>query len=80
MKKYKCEQCMDRDGDPMPDCIDLVNVNDKDDRIMANPDDFIVGKTYDESEFHLEERNYTYEDGYGTAPFAFMNDTIAKQK
>jgi hypothetical protein len=56
------------------DVRDLVNVNDPDDRILANPDDFnVVGEIVTEHDFRLEEANYVDEQGVGTAFFAFRN-------
>jgi len=53
--------------------IDLVNVEDEDDRFMANPDDFEVGEEVTEDDFYLKNCSYTDDQGIGTAPFAFRN-------
>jgi len=53
------------------DAIDLVNVIDEHDRIMAAPDEFFVGSLYDEDTFVIKDADYVDDNGVGHAPFAF---------
>jgi hypothetical protein len=55
------------------DVRDLVNINDENDRILANPNDFYkVGEIVTEDDFELIEANYIDEQGnLGTAEFAY---------
>lgn len=53
------------------DVIDLVNVQDSEDRIWASPDDFTVGETLTEEQFYTETRSYVDDQGTGSGEFAF---------
>lgn len=53
------------------DVIDLVNVQDSEDRIWASPEDFTVGETITEEQFYKESRSYVDDQGAGSAEFAF---------
>ena len=53
------------------EAIDLVNVIDEHDRIMAAPDEFIVGWLYDEDAFVIKDADYVDDNGVGHAPFAY---------
>lgn len=64
------EESIDNDG-----ILDLVNIEDDQDRILANPDDFFEGQEFWEDEFRVEECSYIDEQGnLGTTPFAFKLD------
>ena len=52
------------------EAIDLVNVEDEHDRIMAAPDEFIIGSLYDEDAFIIKDASYVDDNGVGHAPFA----------
>ena len=56
------------------EAIDLVNVDDPEERIMADPDSFTVGELVTEDEIYLEPRAYVDENNYGTAMFAFKKE------
>lgn len=69
MKTYKAikpEHLSEND-----EAIDLVNINDENDVIMAAPDNFQVGEILTEDQIEVKECNYVDEQGTGTAPFAF---------
>jgi hypothetical protein len=53
------------------DAIDLVNVIDEHDRIMAAPNEFFVGSLYDEDTFVIKDADYVDDNGVGHAPFVF---------
>jgi hypothetical protein len=58
-------------GETNPEVMDLVNVNDLTDRIMAAPDEFNVGEIVNENEFYLDEAMMVDEQYYGKGTFAF---------
>ena len=69
MKTYKAikpEHLSEND-----EAIDLVNINDENDVIMAAPNQFEVGEILTEDQIEVKECNYVDEQGTGTAPFAF---------
>ena len=55
------------------DAQDLVNIDDPEDRVMAAPEEFELGELVTENDFHMEERMYTDDQGYGAGMFAFKN-------
>jgi hypothetical protein len=64
MKTYKALKIED-------DVMDLVNIEDDTDTIMAAPDDFENGEVVTEEQIILKECNYVDEQGVGTGMFAF---------
>ena len=60
----------------LPDVIDLVNVNDPSDRFPANPDDFVVGETYDESQLKFESVTMVSEESAYSGSMAFLEEDI----
>lgn len=71
MKTYRVVQAIFEDGEMFENVLDLVNVDDEEDRIMAAPDEFKVGDLLEENDFFVEECNYVDDQGTGVAPFAF---------
>jgi len=80
MKKYKVVQPVVIRIDGMGieeeievyEALDLVNINDSSDKIMAAPDEFFVGSIISEDEFYMDSHSYIDEQGnLGTADFAF---------
>jgi hypothetical protein len=67
MKQYKVVQ-VEPDND---ECIDLVNVEDEDDRMMADPDSFKIGETVSEAQIEIHKVKYVDEQGVGTGFMAF---------
>lgn len=55
--------------------MDLVNVEDESDKIMCADDEFTEGELVTEDQFHTQVCSYVYDDGVGSAPFAFKNKT-----
>ena len=53
------------------EAIDLVNIKDENDVIMAAPDNFKIGEILTEDQIEVKECNYVDEQGTGTALFAF---------
>lgn len=69
MKTYKAikpEHLSEND-----EAIDLVNIKDENDVIMAAPDNFKIGEILTEDQIEIKECNYVDEQGTGTALFAF---------
>lgn len=56
------------------EAIDLVNVDDENDRLFADPDSFTVGELVTEDEIYLVPRAYVDENNYGTSFFAFKKE------
>lgn len=56
------------------EAMDLVNIDDETDRIMADPDSFTVGELVTEDKIYLEPRAYVDENNYGTCFFAFKKE------
>ena len=80
MKRYKVVQpIMINPDEPMGiqedmniEARDLVNVEDENDRYMANPDDFqTIGEIVTEDQFELVDSNYVDDQGTGMCDFAF---------
>jgi len=80
MKKYKVVQpIMINPNEPLGiqedmniEARDLVNVEDPEDRYMANPDDFeTIDEIISEDEFYTEDCQYVDDQSVGSAPFAF---------
>ncbi len=71
MKNYEVVLTVFENGETNPEVMDLVNVNDSTDRIMAAPDEFSVGEIVNENEFYLDEAMMVNEQGYGKGTFAF---------
>ncbi len=71
MKNYEVILTVFENGETNPEVMDLVNVNDSTDRIMAAPDEFSVGEIVNENEFYLDEAMMVNEQGYGKGTFAF---------
>lgn len=59
--------------------MDLVNINDETDRIMCAENQFLEGEIVNEYDFYLEYDNYVYDDGVGTAPFAYKGIDIFQE-
>lgn len=72
MKQYRAVQ-VEPEND---ECIDLVNIEDEDDRMMADPDSFIIGEVYTEDQIEMHDCDYVDEQGVGNAPFAFLVGSI----
>ena len=74
MKEYKATQEF-IGGEPMQDLesfvINLVNLEDENDIIMAAPDEFEIGEIVNEDNLILKECNYVDEQGTGSGLFAF---------
>ena len=76
MEKYKVVLATFEDGTTYPEIKDLVNIKDKSDRFMVAPDNFKVGDVINQHEFKTILCNYTDDQGYGKAEFAFeLNKT-----
>jgi len=73
MKTYKVVLTVFENGETNPEVMDLVNVNDSTDRIMAAPDEFEVGEIVSENDFYLDEAMMVDEQSYGKGIFAFKN-------
>jgi len=71
MKNYKVILTVFENGETNPEVMDLVNVNDSTDRIMAAPDEFNVGEIVNENDFYLDEAMYVDNQVYDKAWFAF---------
>jgi hypothetical protein len=71
MKNYQVVLTVFENGETNPEVMDLVNVNDLTDRIMAAPDEFNVGEIVNENEFYLDEAMMVDEQYYGKGTFAF---------
>lgn len=71
MKKYIVELVEFENGETNPEVCDLVNVDDSSDRIMAAPDEFMVGEIVNEDEFEIRQNSMVDEQTYGTGDFAF---------
>ena len=54
-----------------PEAMDLVNVIDESDIIMAAPDEFFLGEIVSEGDIYLERHSYVYDDGVSSGQFAF---------
>lgn len=70
MKQYKVV-LVDLDGETSADVIDLVNVSNDADRIMADPDSFYVGDIVTEDQFYLKEVPIVNEQSYYRGILAF---------
>ena len=79
MKTYQVKLAVFENGETNPEVLDLVNVLDENDRIMANPDDFFVGEIITEEDFFVESCSYVDEYCYGSGYFAFKNPVKPKQ-
>lgn len=75
MKTYKVVLAVFENGETYPDVMDLVNVEDPDDRIMCATDEFVVGEIVTENDFFMQDSQYVDEESFGVAPFAFKNMT-----
>ena len=53
------------------EAMDLVNVDDENDRLFADPDSFTVGELVTEDEIYLEPRAH---NNYGACFFAFKKE------
>lgn len=74
MKTYKAElvEFLDENGNPyFSEAMDLVNVEDNEDRLYADPDSFTVGELVTEDQIYIKPCSYVDEDNYGTCDFAF---------
>ena len=58
--------------------MDLVNVEDDTDRIMCAEDEFTEGELVTEDDIILQTCAYVYDDGVGSALFAFKAKTFLK--
>jgi hypothetical protein len=56
------------------DVIDLVNVENENETIMANPDDFTIGDFVTEEDFFLKEISYVDDQGTGRGMMAFRHE------
>jgi hypothetical protein len=74
MKTYKAELVVffEEDGSKFTsDVMDLVNVEDSEDRLFADPDSFTVGELVTEDNIRLEKQMYVDEQTYDVGSFAF---------
>lgn len=71
MKKYKVVLAIFEDGTSSADVIDLVNVDDEGDRIMADPDSFYVDDIITEKDFFTKNVTIVNEQFTGSASMAF---------
>ena len=71
MKKYKVVLAIFEDGTSSADVIDLVNVDDEEDRLMADPDSFYVDDIITEKDFVMKNVTIVNEQYCGSAPMAF---------
>ena len=71
MKKFKVILAVFENGETNPEVLDLVNINDESDRIMAAPDEFIEGEIVSDYDISLEECNMVDDHCFGTGIFAF---------
>lgn len=78
MKTYKATMTFMADPENVHEetndtAMDLVNVEDDTDTIMCADDEFTEGELVTENDFHTQVCGYVYDDGIGSAPFAFKN-------
>lgn len=71
MKKFKVVLTELLNGETNPEVMDLVNIKDKSDRIMAAPDEFIEGEIVSGDGIELKECQYVDDQTFGTCLFAF---------
>ena len=71
MAKFKAVLAVFENGETNSEVLDLVNINDESDRIMAAPDEFIEGEIVSENDIILEECNMVDDHCFGTGIFAF---------
>tara|TARA_S200002703_G_scaffold117328_1_gene102936 strand:- start:2849 stop:3088 length:240 start_codon:yes stop_codon:yes gene_type:complete len=71
MKKFKVVLTEFLNGETNPEVMDLVNIKDKSDRIMAAPDEFTEGEIVSENGIELKECQYVDDQTFGTCLFAF---------
>jgi hypothetical protein len=71
MKTYHVELVVFEDGETNPEVMNLVNIEDPSDVIMAAPDEFINGEIVKENEFYLDEAMMVDDYSYGNGTFAF---------
>jgi hypothetical protein len=74
MKNYKVVLTQFENGETDPEVMDLVNIENDSDRIMAAPYEFIEGEIVTENEIELQECQYTDEHTFGVGTFAFKKD------
>jgi len=71
MKKYKVVYHEFENGKEYDDILDLVNVNNDSERLMAAPDEFYLDEVIEEDNIVMKYNNYIDENGnYGKAQFA----------
>lgn len=63
MKQYKVTPAFFENEEDYENILDLVNVDDDEDRWMATPDEFFVGEILNESEFITELCIVILDDG-----------------
>ena len=73
MNEFKAVLVVFENGETNPEVLDLVNINDESDRIMAAPDEFQVNEIISENDIILKECNMVDDHGFGTGIFAFKN-------
>lgn len=71
MKTYEVKLTEFEGGETNPEVMELVNVADPTDIIMAAPDEFEVGEIVRDDEFYFDEAMMVDEQGYGSGLFAF---------
>jgi hypothetical protein len=73
MKKYRAKLVVFEGGEVNEEVMDLVNVEDESDKLMAAPDEFKVGEIVSENEIEMAEASVVDEDGNynGCVPIAF---------
>ena len=70
-RTFKAELVILGNGETRQDVLDLVNINDPTDRIMAGEFEFTTGEIVNEGDFILYECKYVDDQGYHTGTFAF---------
>ena len=63
MKKYRAELVVFEGGETNEEVMDLINVEDESDKLMAAPDEFKVGEIVSDDEIEMREASVVDEDG-----------------